>query len=44
MLVALQGERSRMPFGMLCRQNAIGSPNTRVEIWRAFRWAATASP
>ena len=36
MCVAPHGERSFMPCGILCRQNDIGSPNTRV----TTPWAA----
>jgi hypothetical protein len=44
MWVALQDDCSFIPFGMLSRQNDIGTPNTRVAISAALRCAATARP
>ena len=38
------GERSIMPFGIFCRQNAIGSPKTCVATPACLRCAATDSP
>src|SRR5438128_30624 len=44
MWVALQGDSSFIPFGMLLRQDDIGSPNARVPRPAALRCAATARP